>query len=264
MDLPSMVFLPELLYRISFGRAGLGAANGSLEDVELPARTWVPAVWGTQALASPLRRFIRTRLPSALSYRLDRLWRTDALEPLRPCDSGDLPYQPAMWFRHLWPRMQAFALPSFAEGYIRVNVRGREASGVVAAQDYDRVCDQLTAEITALTDARSGKPIVHAVRRTRRTALDDSPKLPDADLIVLWDSQPTDTVESPTRGRIGPIPFYRAGSHTERGFAWISGPGIAGGTQLAAGRPTSVAPTVLALLGAEIPEYMKQPPLLTL
>jgi predicted AlkP superfamily phosphohydrolase/phosphomutase len=145
-----------------------------------------------------------------------------------------------------------------------VNVRGREASGVVAAQDYDRVCDQLTAEITALTDARSGKPIVHAVRRTRRTALDDSPKLPDADLIVLWNSQPTDTVESPTRGRIGPIPFYRAGSHTERGFAWISGPGIAGGTQLAAGRPTSVAPTVLALLGAEIPEYMKQPPLLTL
>ena len=63
-------------------------------------------------------------------------------------------------------------------------------------------------------------------------------------------------------GRIGPLPYYRSGGHTEQGFLWISGPGIEAGTQLADGRPTSLAPTFLALLGARVPHYMNQLPLL--
>jgi predicted AlkP superfamily phosphohydrolase/phosphomutase len=261
MDLPSMVFLPELLYRLSFrARRGLGAASTEFGDVALPSRSWVPALWGTQSLSSPLRRLIRTRLPSALAYRIDALWSRKETEPLPPCEAGEMPYQPATWYRHLWPRMRAFALPSFAEGYVRLNVRGREADGIVDNADYDRVCNELIAEIAALKDAHSGKPIVREVRRTRSTALDDSMKLPDADLIVLWSPIPTDTVDSPTAGRIGPVPFYRSGSHTEQGFAWISGPGIEA-TRLPDGRPASLAPTLLTLLGARAPGYMKQPSL---
>lgn len=261
MDLPSMVFLPELLYRLAFpGRRGLGAGETTLDGIEAPPRSWVPALWATQAVSGS-RRFLRRRLPSALSYRIDRLWNRADLEPLPPCEAGEMPYQAATWYRHLWPRMKAFALPSFAEGYVRLNVRGREAHGLVETKDYDRVCDELTAEISSLVDARSGKPIVRDVRRTRTHGLEQSITLPDADLIVLWASQPTDTADSPTRGRIGPVPFYRSGSHTAEGFAWICAPGIEPGTQLSDGRPTSLAPTVLALLGAKIPDYMKQAPL---
>jgi predicted AlkP superfamily phosphohydrolase/phosphomutase len=263
MDLPSMVFLPELLYRLNFpGKRGLGTADAQLGDVGLPWRTWVPAVWGTQAESNRLRRLVRTRLPSAVAYRIDALWGRAETDPLPPCDAGELPYQPATWYRHLWPRMKAFALPSFAEGYVRLNVRGRETAGIVDPADYERVCDELIAEISGLTDARSGKPIVREVRRTR-SALDDSPKLPDADLIVLWAPLPTDAVDSSTHGRIGPVPFYRSGSHTDDGFAWISGPHIEAGAQLPDGRLTSLAPTLLALLGATIPAHMRQPPLLT-
>jgi hypothetical protein len=75
-------------------------------------------------------------------------------------------------------------------------------------------------------------------------------------------SKPTDTVDSRAWGRIGPVPYPRAGGHTEEGFAWFAGPGIEGGTRLPDGRPTSLAPTLLAMLGASIPAYMKQASLL--
>jgi predicted AlkP superfamily phosphohydrolase/phosphomutase len=262
MDLPSTVFLPELLYRHSLpGSLGLGVSGNGLGEIALPSRSWVPAVWGTQAGLSRLRRALRRRLPSALSYKLDRLWGRSAEDVLRPNQAGALGYQPTMWYRHLWPRMKAFALPSFSEGYVRINVKGREASGIVDAGDYDRLCDEVSAEIASLTDAHTGKPIVREVRRTRRSALDDTPGLPDADLVVRWMPLPTDTVDTRSWGRIGPLPYARAGSHTEEGFAWFAGPGIEGGTQLPDGRPASLAPTLLAMLGAPIPAYMKQPPL---
>jgi predicted AlkP superfamily phosphohydrolase/phosphomutase len=265
MDLTGMAFLPELLYRMSFpGRRGIGAQGvaGASTDPQRPPRAWVPAMWSTQANLGAMRRFLRTYIPSRLAYPLDRLW-PDAPDSLsRPIDSGKLSYQPAMWYRKLWPRMRAFALPTFSEGYVRINVEGREAAGIVAPADYRRVCDEVAAEIERLVDARSGRPIVREVRRTRESAMESSPSLPDADLIVRWEPFPTDVVDSPTLGRIGPLPYNRSGGHTENGFLWISGPGIDAGAHLPDGRPTSVAPTLLALLGAPVPEYMMQPPLL--
>jgi hypothetical protein len=130
MDLPSTVFLPELLYRRSFpGSLGLGVCTSAPGQLHWPSRSWVPAVWSTQGGVSGLRRMLRCRLPSLLSYRLDRLWPQSATDLLRPSEAGDLGYQPTMWYQHLWPRMQAFALPSFSEGYVRINMKGREAEG---------------------------------------------------------------------------------------------------------------------------------------
>jgi len=264
MDLPSLVFLPELLYRLSFPDGfGLGGdGSGDLSEPEIPARGWVPAMWSTQAGSTRLRRFVRKQLPSVLSYPIDRLWRARPTSPLPPHTAGKLSYQPAMWYRHLWPQMKAFALPSFSEGYVRLNIKGREAAGVVDAADYDAVCSELAAEIAALTDSRSGKAIVREVRRTRHSALDDDPRLPDADLVVRWMPPVTDTVDSRTCGRIGPLPYYRSGGHTEQAFMWVAGPGVEAGVQLPDGRPTSLPPTLLALLGAPIPSQMRHPPLI--
>jgi predicted AlkP superfamily phosphohydrolase/phosphomutase len=204
---------------------------------------------------------LRVHLPSQLAYRLERLWPQSPDGPSLPIDAGKLSYQPAMWYRKLWPRMMAFALPTFSEGYVRLNVKGREASGIVEPGDYDRVCDEVQAEIERTTDARTGRAIVRDVLRTRRSPMESSPSLPDGDLIVRWEPCPTDVVDNPALGRIGPLPYYRSGGHTEEGFLWLSGPGIAAGTRLSDGRPTSLAPTLLALLGARIPDYMKQLPL---
>ncbi|MDQ3347145.1 MAG: hypothetical protein M3545_04180 [Acidobacteriota bacterium] len=77
--------------------------------------------------------------------------------PLCP-DDCPLGAQPPMWYHPAWAGMKAFALPSFSEGYVRLNVRGREERGIVDPADYEAVCEETSAGLLRLTDARTGKP----------------------------------------------------------------------------------------------------------
>ena len=116
--------------------------------------------------------------------------------------------------------------------------------------------------ISEVTNARTGAPIVKRVVRTRTGPDDRDPRRPDPDLIVLWDTQPADVVDSPTLGRIGPLPFNRSGIHVHRGFLLAAGPSIPSGDILAPGQALDIAPTVLALMGAPIPSHFDGAPLL--
>jgi hypothetical protein len=92
--------------------------------------------------------------------------------------------------------------------------------------------------------------------------MDPDPKLPDADLVVLWQEEyATDVVDSPELGRIGPVPYLRTGSHRSRGFMVVQGPGIEPGTSLPHGHALDLAPTVLELMGAPIPDYFEGKPM---
>jgi hypothetical protein len=73
------------------------------------------------------------------------------------------------------------------------------------------------------------------------------PAGPDADLIITW-NRAIDALEHPRYGVIGPFPFRRTGGHTDRGFAYLVGPGIA---QRDLGRRDAMmlTPTIRALLG---------------
>jgi predicted AlkP superfamily phosphohydrolase/phosphomutase len=157
--------------------------------------------------------------------------------------------------------MKAFALPTFSEGYVRINLRGREAAGIVEPSEYDRVCDEVVAMISEVTNARTGEPLVHRVVRTRSGPDDRDPRRPDPDLIVLWRSSPADVVDSPTLGRIGPLPFNRSGSHVHRGFLLAAGPSIPTGAVMPSGQAVDIAPTILALMGAPIPSYCDGAPI---
>jgi predicted AlkP superfamily phosphohydrolase/phosphomutase len=152
--------------------------------------------------------------------------------------------------------MKAFALTSFSEGYVRVNLRGREAHGVVEASEYDALCNEIGDILGELTDARSGARLAERIVRARRSPLDSDPRLPDADLIVVWTPTPTDTADSPRLGRIGPLPLHRAASHSTRGFALLHGPHIPARAALPEGRPVDIAPTILTLLGIATPAHM--------
>jgi hypothetical protein len=265
-DLPSLVFLPELLYRWSFpGKRGLEATRAGREApppaVPRPPRTWTDEVWARKHDANPITRFLRRRLPvEFFHYAIERRLGLNGV-PLCPEDCR-LGHQPPMWYQPAWSRMRAFALPSFSEGYVRLNVRGREASGLVAPEDYLRVCDEIEELLAGMRDARTGEPMVANVMRTRRSALDADPKLADADLLVQWTARPVDVVDTP-RGRIGPLPFQRSGSHVERGFLLAAGPGIPSDSNGAEAHALDLAPTILSLVGAPIPGYMEGRPLFT-
>jgi predicted AlkP superfamily phosphohydrolase/phosphomutase len=265
-DVPSTVFLPELLYRLAVpGQSGLANGKpGAPPPVVKPApnRSWRSTLYGLKHDPNPITRWLRQHVDTSwFHYRVEKRLGMNSL-PLCP-DDCPLGSQPPMWYHPAWPRMRAFALPSFSEGYVRLNVRGREAAGIVDPEDYDTVCADVSAEIMRLTDARTGKPAVKRVVRTRLgpdgPAVDgDRPS--DADLIVIWDGVPIDVVDHPTAGRIGPVPFKRSGSHVHRGFLLAAGPGVAPGAR-AEGHALDIPPTILTLLGAPIPAHFDGRPL---
>jgi hypothetical protein len=266
MDLPSTVILPEMLYRWSLpGRYGLARGDPRKRPpppVVGPAwRSWVPELWRTKHDPNPVRRFLRRQIPLRLTARVSSFIGRASV-PVCPLLFGPLGHQPPIWYQPAWSRMRAFALPSYSEGFVRINLRGREAHGVVAAADYEAVCEELTRALHDLVDARSGEPIVKDVVRTRRSALDQRSHLPDPDLIVLWRPRAVDVVDSPSLGRIGPVPFPRAGTHLGTGFLLATGPGIAPGTEIPSAHALDVAPTILSLMGAPPAAYMEGRPLL--
>jgi len=251
-DVLTMAFLPELMYRYSFpGKAVLPA--GDITTAPGPVikssrrGSWPAALWTEREDSNPLMRMLRPWLPGRF---LKKDGDSEELQSPYSRNSSQLNWMPATWYQQQWPKMKAFGLPTFWEGRIRINVKGRDGDGVVDVEDYDAVCKEVSDVILRLKDPRSGQPIAHRVLRTRRTALDNDPKLPDFDLIVDWNDRAVDVMDSPDVGRIGPVPFMRSGSHRPRGLAMAIGPSIAAGSELRYGSIVDLAPSVLSLLGA--------------
>lgn len=272
MDLPSMVFLPELLYRFNFpskvGIAGgrLGQPPGKPMVQGRAKRGPIGALWSLKHDSHPLKRFMRRKLPTKLFNAIISS-NSEALDLVSPFQlqkqSNPLFYQPALWYQPFWPQMKAFALPSFSEGYIRINLQGREPQGIVAPSEYDDLCDELSQCLLYLKDARTGQPMVKDIVRPRRWGINNDSKLPDADLVVLWqENSVSDVVDSPDYGRIGPVPYFRTGSHRSRGFLLAKGPTITPNSELPDGHTLDLAPTILTLMGASIPDYFEGKPLI--
>ena len=153
---------------------------------------------------------------------------------------------PAERYQPFWKRMDAFALPSFYDGRIRINLRGREREGRVPPEAYYAVCDRIVALLEDCRDPITGRPVVGEVCRVDRTPA--SLTSSEADLIVIWDGAPLG-FRHPSLGQIGPLPYRRTGGHTGKtGVAYFSGPGIRPG-QYATRSAFDVLPAVLALLG---------------
>ncbi len=265
VDLPSTVFLPELLYRFSCGPTA-GMADGGCSGAPAPstglpkALGWHRQLYALRSDTHPARRRLRRWLPMEVLGWWERA-SSPGPGPGYPGSFGTLFHQPPMWYSQLWPGMKAFALPSISHGYIRINVRGRERDGIVPPSDYGCFCDELSGHLKALRDARSGVPLVRKIVRTRESPLESGSHLPDADLIVFYHPAPVDVVDSPSFGRIGPVPYARTGGHANRGFAIIKAPGCSPGSDLPQGHVRDLAPTILALLGAPAPKSLDSVPL---
>src|SRR5205085_11378659 len=118
----------------------------------------------------------------------------------------------------------------------------------------DAECERVATFLRSATDSRTGDPIIRKVLRTRATALDANPRLPNADLVAVWHDRPVDVVDAPGVGRIGPFPYYRSGGHRNCGFIMARGPGIPPGHTLDDAETVDFAPTILELFGAPIPD----------
>jgi predicted AlkP superfamily phosphohydrolase/phosphomutase len=157
-----------------------------------------------------------------------------------------------------WSRTRAFCLPTDLEGYIRVNLMGREPQGIVKPDEYEGVCDELCAELSRLVDPASGRPAVREVIRTRqRYPGDRQDWLPD--LIVLW-AEPEQLQELGSRSGVssrGESPDGRTGTHAPPGFLVARGPEVERDWGDVS-HVCDVAPALLNAFGVAIPEYMNR------
>jgi predicted AlkP superfamily phosphohydrolase/phosphomutase len=268
-DLPSLVLLPELLHRHRFGRAALhGPDPATWRAAGMPPVVpdhddpWIGYMASRFAdgPADRVRNLAKRVLPPALLAKVRAAVGREA-RPLGPLstpipgeDSRDVAdlklgardpdYQIVWRYRRHWPVMRAFALPSFSDGHVRVNVRGRERDGVVAPDDFRAACDEVIDLVAACRDPRSGEPVLADAVRLRDDPQDPGPP---ADVVLMWAGTP-DAFEHPTLRTIGPFPYCRTGEHSPTGFSFIAGPGIERG-DLGRRPADDLAPTILALLG---------------
>lgn len=237
MDLPSMAMLPEMLFRWNF-RDEAPLATSDLRTGVPPIRLDYKEPWKHELWKLVTKRGqLLLQSPSELESQ-----------------GNPMSWHPAVWYQRHWNRMRAFSLPSVSDGYVRINVKGREANGLVDPTDFQDEIRAVSDIIQSLKDPTTGKSLVKALTVTRKTPF-ELPEIPP-DLIVSWNDKsiPADCCISDTLGSIGPLPYFRTGGHHPHGnevegTLIISGQGIQSGQSLAPAQLEDIPATILGLMG---------------
>jgi predicted AlkP superfamily phosphohydrolase/phosphomutase len=165
-----------------------------------------------------LMRYLRRVLPAPLQH---------AIGQLVPVGVRDWVVQRATAAGHDWSRTPGLALLADRTGYVRLNLKGREAEGILSRQSPDerRYLAMIEAVFRELADAKTGEAIVAEV--LPRSAMFSGARaefLPD--LFVMW--RETEGSDRARSDRLGLLPAEpqtgRSGNHTSDGFAVIVSP----------------------------------------
>ena len=201
MDLPSMLLLPELLYRWNF--PGKQTFYSSAIDKRFLPDTicqinkhWKDDIWNQ--ITTDNRNYLSS--PSELKVL-----------------KSTLNWNPALWYRPMWRKMKAFALPSVADGHIRLNVSGREKYGVVEPTCYHKTINEIMEFLSTCYNPRDECSLVEKFFCIKEDPWKDGCFSPDLVVCFNEDSSPIDVVESKQYGRVGPFPFFRSGGHFSHG-----------------------------------------------
>ena len=226
--------LPEMLERV--------LAGGTDADEAAPRRRLLQQV--RELLPNEWRTWVKRRLPTSVQDRMTAYWRTGGID---------------------WSGTRAFVPFCDLEGFVRINLRGREASGIVAPErEYERLLGEIADGLASFVDEDTGEPVVADLAR-RDELYQEGPRrdlLPD--LIVRWSpghAAKHRRLVSPRHGAVawptpGHVPSGRSGHHRPTGFLLAAGDRIAGPARIEGGHILDLAPSVFALLDLEAPRGM--------
>jgi len=225
--------LPEMLRRVLTGDTSAPPARkGLLRQV----RTLVPNSW---------RHAVKSRLSLGLQDRLTAFWRLGGTD---------------------WSRTRAFCQVADLQGYIRINLKGREAAGVVEpGVEFESLCAQIADGLLTFRDADTGEPVVREVIRSDRL-YPPGPRLGELpDLLVGWAVTPVAGQRAIVSARFGRIdlptpgrnPTGRSGNHRPEGFFIGVGDGFGAGSAVEGAHILDLAPTAYAMLNLPCPGVMR-------
>jgi len=92
--------------------------------------------------------------------------------------------RPTMLPAYDWQNTRAFSLPTDQYGWIRINLMGREAEGIVSPGEYENLCSELTQMLLTLS-SENGELLVEEVVRTAGD-VESARVNPLPDLVVHW------------------------------------------------------------------------------
>jgi predicted AlkP superfamily phosphohydrolase/phosphomutase len=229
--------LPRLLEQIHRGGGGAAARPGLLFRLR-------------QALPWTLVRQVTRRIPTAWNKALVPLWSRRM---------------------HDWTTTKYFALPMDYNGYVRLNLKGREIQGCVDPGDADGVIAEVDAALRSFRDLATGKPVIRGTIKVDELIPPAAPRrrfLPD--LVVLWDPPgPAWASAGLVSDRFGEVRWPagrklasgRSGNHTPHGWFVAKGPGIRPGPSARTYDTADLMPTVFHWLGAPRPSHFAGRPI---
>lgn len=192
-----------------------------------------------------LRSWIKNRLPIALQDRLTLFWRSGSID---------------------WRNTRAFAAFCDLDGYVRINLRGREARGIVEpGAEYGALCTEIAEGLCSFVDQDTGEPVVDGIARVDELYPAGRMRTHLPDLMVRWSPQPAAKHRRIVSSRYGSLPWPtpghhpqgRSGNHWPDGFLLASGPCTSSGTTIERAHILDLAPTVYELLGLKVPTAMQ-------
>lgn len=228
--------LPEFLQRLGLQSDPKAPPPGAGADA--PRRRRDPVKMLRDLLPKNFRKSLARLLPTAMRDKL-----------AQRVDTADID----------WSRTKVACLPTDLEGYLRINLKGREPQGIVApGAEFEAVVAQITEALAELRDPATGEAVVREVIRTDR-AFPGARQAWLPDLVVRWNgARPITRAHSPRVGTLAaPSPDPRPGTHAGPGFVLAAGPGVRAGAELQGGNILDIAPTLLARFGVAAPATMR-------
>lgn len=197
-------------------------------------RSAVPVEW---------RNAIKQRLPEAAQDRLSRYW--------RGVDERD------------WSTTPAFSLMGDLQALVQINLKGREARGIVEpGREYDTLCDRITEGLMTFRDADTGEPFIDQIGRGDRLYPDAEYSVGIPDLVIRWNDRPARFHRAVVSESLGTVPWPcpgqplagRSGHHGPPGWLLATGAHIPPGMDFGSASVWDLNATIHGLVGVPRPE----------
>lgn len=236
------------------------AAGPEAVSVVFASHGMGPLVGGPQLLPEVLVRLgagsgagvaasVRSRLPLGVRSALRRLVPGGIRHRLQTA-AGSLPAPLGT------PATRAAAFPADINGYVRLNLRGRDPYGSVEpGAEADKELRELREAFLELEHPDSGERIVaHVLTAEEAFGSEHHPDVPDLMVSFRTDLGTLDHCVSDRVGHVRvPVRIAnRSGDHTRDARLWLAGGGIEPLPTEASAHALDVAPTILTLLGVPV------------